>query len=326
MAFAFRGVSQGATDANITLEALWERIKTVPLSSYAAFVACFITQVVIRIERWRWQVRGLTGVKPGFADAWHINAASFAAVFFLPLRLGEFVRPNLCARRGIMSASSGLAASALERIIDGLVTAALFGGLLVAAPFELPAWVRAGGVSALFFFLGAVIFLVVAYRTRGPTTALLARIGNAISEPLTTRVLGLINGFLDGLGCFRGPKDTAVYVGLSVAFWLVNGIGTWSILHAVDDGATITAAYFCLCFLVIAVMLPAPPGNVGNFHAFASLGLTIAGIGQLSAITSAVLLHAVNTMSLVLIAAPSLFLMLLHRGDAPTPLPPRESA
>lgn len=327
LVFAFRGVSAGANDAHITLDDLWARIRAVPMRGYVLFGALFLGQILIRIERWRWQVRGLTGHKPSFLEAWHINAVTFAAVFFLPLRLGEFVRPNLCARHGIMSASAGLAATALERIIDGLVTAALFGGLLATAPFPLEPWVRAAGVSTMLFFAGAVVFLIIAYRVRGPTTALVTRVGNRVSPALTERVLGVMNGFLDGLRCFQRPRDLLVYLALSVGFWGVNGLGTWGLLNAVDDATTVLAAYFCLCFLVIAVMLPAPPGNVGNFHAFATLGLTIAGVPKLSAITGAVLVHAVSSAALVVLALPSLLILgarheLSGASEPPAPTPP----
>jgi uncharacterized membrane protein YbhN (UPF0104 family) len=46
-------------------------------------------------------------------------------------------------------------------------------------------------------------------------------------------------------------------------------------------------------------MIPAPPGNVGTFHAFAKLGLTVAGVGAVDAVASAVVLHAFSTLSVI---------------------------
>jgi uncharacterized membrane protein YbhN (UPF0104 family) len=294
--FAFRGVVDGASGQDLSIESLTETIAAVPFESIAIFLALFGVQVLLRTERWRIQVHGLTGTTPSWRDALTINLLAFAAVFFLPFRLGEFLRPNLCARRGIMSAPAGLAATALERIIDGLVATAMFGILLVVAPFEWPAWVRAGGVSALAFFGGGIIALIIAMKSRDLTLRLVDRIVGRVSATLAARISGLLASFLDGLRCFNGPKAIFQYVMLSVVFWALNGVGTAVVVRGVDPGASYAAGFVCLCFLVIGVMLPAPPGNVGNFHAFAKLGLTLSGVAPLPAVAAAVLLHALNTL------------------------------
>jgi hypothetical protein len=58
-----------------------------------------------------------------------------------------------------------------------------------------------------------------------------------------------------------------------------------------------------MSFLVIGVMLPAPPGNVGNFHAFARLGLVAAGVGAVPAVAVAVIVHALTTACVIAWAA-----------------------
>jgi uncharacterized protein (TIRG00374 family) len=297
--FAFRGMRDGAAGQQMSADTILDVIKAIPASAYAWSLVLFAAQTIVRVERWRLQVRGLTGTAPGWRDALTINAFAFAAVFLLPFRLGEFVRPNLCAQRGIMTASAGLASSALERIIDGLVTTAIFGCLLLLAPFDLPPWVRAGGVSALAFFGAAVVFLVVALKARSRVLPLVERMASAVSPALATRIVALINSFLDGLRCFASFKDLAIYVVLSTAFWLLNGASTGVIVSAIDPNASPFAGLFCLCFLVIGVMIPAPPGNVGTFHAFAKLGLTVAGVGAVDAVASAVVLHAFSTLSVI---------------------------
>lgn len=300
--FAFRGLKDGAEGQEVHADVIFGVIERIPLSAYVAYLLIFVVQTVVRVERWRLQVRGLTGRAPGWRDALTINAFAFAAVFLLPFRLGEFVRPNLCARRGIMTASAGLASTALERVIDGLVTTALFGVLLLIAPFDLPTWVRAGGLSALLFFGAAVVFFVAAVVARSRVLPLVERVIAAVSPALAVKIIGIVDAFLDGLRCFRGVKDLGVYVLLSVAYWLLNGMGTEVIVLAIDPHASWLAGLFCLCFLVIAVMLPAPPGNVGTFHAFAKLGLTVTGVAAVPAVASAVVLHALGIISLLLLA------------------------
>jgi hypothetical protein len=314
--FAFRGVKDGAEGEALSLEAIVDATLRVPAWSWGVFFALFIVQCLLRVERWRLQVRGLTTRMPGWRDSLTINGVAFAAVFFLPFRLGEFLRPNLCARRGIMSASSGLAATALERVIDGLVATAMFGVLLLFSPFQWPAWVRAGGVSALVFFAGAVVGLVGAMLARDLTLGLLRRMVGIVSTGLAERLASMVGGFLDGLRCFRGPADIAAYVALSVLYWVLNAFGTAAIVIGVAPEASVLAGFVCLCFLVIGVMLPAPPGNVGNFHAFAKLGLTVSGVATLPAVVSAVLLHAASTLGVAIIGLAAMAFGSIRWADA----------
>lgn len=314
--FAFRGVKDGAEGQEVSFDAIRAVIAQVPWWSWAGFTGLFLVQVLFRVERWRLQVRGLTGTAPGWHDSLTINGLAYAAVFFLPFRLGEFLRPNLCARRGIMSNSAGLAATALERVIDGLIATAMFGALLVLAPLEWPAWVRAGGISALIFFGGAVVGLVVAMQARDFTIGLMRRIVGVVSPKLADTLAGLIGGFLDGLRCFRGPLDVAAYVGLSTVYWVLNALGTALLVRGVDDTASWTAGFVCMCFLIIGVMLPAPPGNVGNFHAFAKLGLTVSGVATLPAVAAAVLLHALSSLSVAGLALLALAFGSIRLRDA----------
>jgi hypothetical protein len=310
--FAFRGVAGGAG----AVDELVSQVRSFSLWAGLASAALFVVQAVLRTERWRLQVRGLTGVAPSWPDALSINAVALAAVFLLPFRLGEFVRPNLCAQRKIMSASAGLAATALERILDGLVTTALFGVLLLWSPGHFPAEVRLGGLTALAVFGSAVVFLAVAFRYRAPALALVQRIASIGSEGLAQKLTTLLGGFLDGLACFRGPRDVAAYVGLSVLYWVLNGLSVHVVVSALVPGTSPFAGFLCMCFLVIGVMLPAPPGNVGNFHAFAKLGLVAAGVPAVSAVAAGVIVHALTTVSVVLWAAVFLLSGALRMSDA----------
>jgi uncharacterized protein (TIRG00374 family) len=314
--FAFRGVRDGAAGEHLTLAALMDATRAVPAWSWLTFVGLFVLQALLRVERWRLQVRGLTSRNPAWGDSLTINGLAFAAVFFVPFRLGELLRPNLCASRGIMSASAGLAATALERVIDGMVATAMFGVLLLAAPFDWPVWARAGGASALFFFGGGIVVLVAAFKAREWTLTTVSRLVSLFSARLAERVVAMTDGFLDGLRCFRGSADVVLYVGLSVAYWILNALGTAAIVVGVDDDASVFSGFVCLCFLVIGVMLPAPPGNVGNFHAFAKLGLTVSGVGEVPAVVAAVLLHAISTVGVALIGVVSLAFGSFRWSDA----------
>jgi uncharacterized protein (TIRG00374 family) len=300
---AFRGVVDTEQQTGIAWGDILAALGQTTWWGILGFGALFVLQCVIRTERWRIQVRGLVGEKPALRKSLAINAAGFAAVLLLPFRLGELVRPNLSAQHGIMRASAGLAATALERVLDGIVTTGFFGVVIVlmqSRGMQLPPYVTAGGFTALVVFGGALAFFFVAFRWREGTARVVERALGLVHGAFARRVASILRGFLDGLACFKAPRDVVEYLVLSVAFWLMNGLSMFVLLRGMAIDADPLAAFFCLCFLVIGMMIPAPPGNVGNFHAFARAALTVFQVAPVPAVAYAIMLHAVSVVCLLL--------------------------
>ena len=328
---AFRGVASADQENGVGWDEIGAHLRGTAWWGYAGVVGIFLAQVVVRVERWRVQVRGLTGTAPPWRDALAINAAAFAAVFLLPFRLGELVRPNLAAQRGILPAAQGFAASALERVADGMVTMGFFGVVLLLPRAEpLPDYVTAGGWTALVVFGGAAVVFAVAFRLRGLSERVTVRILSLVHGRLAERVAAMLRGFLDGFACFRRPADLVAYLVHTVVFWTLNAVSMWVLMQGMGIDQGLLVAAFCLCFVVIGVMIPAPPGNVGNFHAFARLALRLAGVPLAPAVAFAIMLHALSVACVVW-----LVLVFLLSGDlslsrmrqaaastaAPTPTP-----
>lgn len=301
---AFRGVADTEAQTGIKWDDIVAPIRATAWWGPVGFLLLVFVQIVLRSERWRIQVRGLTGKAPGLRESIAINSVAASAVFLLPFRLGEFVRPNLSAQRNIMRASSGLAATALERAIDGLVTTGFFGIILLLVKarndVKLPPQVEVGGMVAVAVFGGALTFFIIAFRWRAGTARLVERVLSVAHGGFARRVSSILSGFLDGLACFRKPSDVLLYVGLTIVYWLLNAASMYCVMLAMKLEVDLIAAFFCLCFLVIGMMIPAPPGNVGNFHVFARSSLTVFGIAAAPAVAFAILLHGLTVLSVVM--------------------------
>ena len=223
----------------------------------------------------------------------------------------EVVRPNLGAQRGLLPAAQGFAASALERVVDGMVTMGFF-GVVMLLPREqpMPAYVTVGGWTALAVFGGIAVVFAVAFRLRAFSEQLTVRVLSLIHGRLAERIAAMLRGFLDGLACFRRPADLLAYLGYTVVYWALNALSMWVLMRGMGIDQGLMAAAFCLCFIVISVMIPAPPGNVGNFHAFARAALAIVGVPLVPAVAYAIVVHALSVLCVV-----CLVLALVATGD-----------
>lgn len=289
--FAFQNVPIDETRAELESVAWW---------GHAAFVGLIFVMFVVRTERWIVQVEGVAGRRVPMREALAMNAVSFAAVFLLPFRLGEFVRPVLSLRRGLMSRSAGLALSAVERVTDGLITTAFFGLVLVfLESVTLPESVTIGGLMALMLFGSASVVLVAAVRWHDASVRFWTAVLTPIHQKLATALVGVLERFLEGLRCFKSGRALLWYVTLSLGFWALNGLSLYLLLRGMDVDVTLGGAFFSLCFLVIGVMIPAPPGNLGNYHYFAKLSLVLLGVAPAKALAFAVLTHGWQVVTLV---------------------------
>lgn len=297
------GKDPATTTFSDRLDFLFAQVANVPLAAHVVYPVLVIVQFVFRSERWRIQANGLSRRKVSASESFAINAVAFTSVFLFPFRLGEFVRPVVGERRGIMPASAGLALSMLERIFDGLVTAGFFVGVLFLigdSAGRLPDWIHQGKYVAFLFFGGPAIAILLAARWREASVAFWRKLLSLIHEKLADRLVGMLEAFLDGLGCFRSRGAVAAYLGYTIAYWTLNGLSMWILLRMMGIDVSVLAAYFCLSFLVIGVMIPAPPGNIGNFHAFAKEALTLMGVAAAPALAFAFVVHAWQVASLLL--------------------------
>ena len=287
--------------ANIDEATLY--LKKVSVAGLLLYSASYLAQWLARTLRWRIQLESVSGQKPPLRLALSMNVVSMAAVFFVPLRLGEFVRPYLCRKYKLAEMSQALAHSAVERVTDGIVTTAFLLSVLFLMPKDnLPDIIVQGAWIAAGIFFGGVCFLLFAYFWRLPALQTLKRLLFWVPEGLKNKIFNLLETFLDGISCFRGPWAFVSYLFYTFGFWALNGWGMWFLLTEMGLDQPLTAGFFAMCCLVLGVMVPAPPANVGNFEYAILVGLKPFGIGASIAAGYAFLLHTLQVILLLAFA------------------------
>jgi uncharacterized protein (TIRG00374 family) len=253
---------------------LQHSLASVPLGTLAAYVLIFLIVHIVRIHRWQYLVTPL-----GERDTrkiFRICAVGFTAIVILPLRLGEMVRPYMLSRESGVPMSAALGTAVVERVLDGLlITGLLFLSLATYDGAHSTGFVTGTAYVALAVFAGALSLLILAAARHDWTVHLLRATLGRLNEKLCNAVINLVDGFLDGVRVLRREHVLLRFLGVTVLYWGLNGLGIAVLAHGFGFPVTLWQAYGLLSILVLGIMIPAGPGFFGNFQFFLSQGLLL---------------------------------------------------
>jgi uncharacterized membrane protein YbhN (UPF0104 family) len=181
------------------------------------------------------------------------------------------------AERPHLRVSAALSSVVVERVSDGVFTALLLAACLFAVPSGSPgvALLRTAGALVSAAFLGALAFLVIAYRNRAATVRVVERLVAKASPRAAARLASTLGAFIDGLHLVPTPRKLGRFVLLTAVYWGLNG---WSMAMLARGFGLVLGpleATTLLGAVVIGVMIPAGPGNVGTFQGAVLLGLRL---------------------------------------------------
>ncbi len=248
----------------------------------------FLTLVSMHIFRtWRWQPL-LAPVKK--LDFWRLNrycAVGFLMVFILPLRLGELVRPYLAAseKENGIPMSTALASIFLERTMDGLMVGLLLSIILFfthpEGPYkDLAESIRMGSYITLAVFASAVgvLALIYVYQERAAMAAY--AVLSKISESIALKVKGIIERFIKGLSMIPNFRYLFMFILLSAGYWFSNGFGLYVLARGFNIHIPLIAGFAMMSTVVVGMLIPNSPANIGSFWYFLVLPLPLYGIAN----------------------------------------------
>ncbi|MEQ8279352.1 MAG: lysylphosphatidylglycerol synthase transmembrane domain-containing protein [Deltaproteobacteria bacterium] len=325
-------VVQGTVALAGSIATLWWALHDVNLTKVAhelaesdfAVIGLFLLGHIVlhalRIARWGILVKPLGNVTNGAVAA--AGALGFPATFFLPLRLGEFVRPVLISRAGAPFAGA-MASVVVERIADGIANLAFFFvALSLIPPGPLLSKLDTVMWLAPTVFGGAFVFLIVACVARRPAIALVRKIGTPISAKITEAVVGLLDTFIDGAMVLKSPARLLPFLGLTLVYWVSAGLLAWFLFTSYLPELPIVSGYFTTGVGAFMIMIPAGPAFAGTLEAGFKLGLEPFGVTPDGAAVMALAFHAVQLILMALSGAAGFLLVGgLKRG----PVAPKET-
>ena len=262
-----------------------------------------------RAARWRFLLRPVGRVS--LRDVVSTSFAGFAAILFLPLRMGEVVRPYLVSKRGTVRGWEAAGTVAAERVIDGLcLTAVLFVGLgTTTALSPLPDHVgelnvpvsavpRAAHV-ALAVFAACFVLMALLYGWRSRALRLVRSTIGLVSPRLAESTVTVLERVADGLRFLPRARDLAPFLLETACYWGLNAAGLWLLaqgcgLPAIGFGE----ACVVMGCIGIGILVPAGPGYFGTFQISAYLALAMYVPPERVAVTGAAYVFVVYVSQL----------------------------
>lgn len=234
----------------------------------------------LRVIRWMPLLDPI--VKVDFKTHNRIGAVGFMAMFLFPLRLGELVRPYLIKKAtGKTRMSEVLATVVVERVADGLMVSLMLFAVLAFLPDAgagVSTELTLGALAALGVFAGATVLLAGARWQHDLTIRVIRGTIGRVSGRVADKIIDILEAFLGGLKLMPSARSFVWFLFLTAVYWIVNGLGTWMMARAFYLPIDLLGAYAMMCCVVVGMMIPNGPGNVGTFWYFLVIPLPLYGI------------------------------------------------
>ncbi len=292
---------------NIDWNRVSEQVQSVPPWCIFGFVT--IQFVMFGCRVWRWALLTNPFAPLPFSEHCRITALGVACIVLFPLRLGELVRPILLARESHQPISSGLAATVVERTLDGVFITCVFFLSTAALPktLSIPASLEHIGWLSLVAFSLAVIGLICFWRWQSQSTTLINRTIGSIAPKLTTRIQNLLNSFHLGLSALPNPTTLLLVLLSSLLFWAVQAFGVHLLMEGLGWKLPAVAPLLITSVVVLAIMAPGGPAFLGTYQTGILLGVSVFGLSGSEAMTLGLIMYPISILVPIVLAIPYLF-------------------
>jgi uncharacterized protein (TIRG00374 family) len=204
----------------------------------------------------------------------------YGASAVLPMRAGEAVRIELLARSAGLPRAVALGTVAIDHTVNGVVMLLLAATLPLFLP--VPAWTRAVVWSGVLVAAG---LLAVMLRLARKPSQRLKPPGKLMATVLRLR------GGLVGL---RNPRAALGAFAAAIGAWTLEIATTMVALAAFHLPHGVAPAMAVLFGINLALAIPAPPANLGNFELGAGFALVALGGDRDHAAAFALGLHVLQ--------------------------------
>jgi len=258
---------------------------------YIPFIFIFyLTSFAFRTLRWKIILKNVPDKKN--SNLFSILIIGFGFNNILPLRLGELIRSYILKIKYKLSFVYALSTIFFEKIMDAIIL--IIFAFLVIIFFPIPQWIESLSIIAAFIF-SILIFLYVILSFRGDW--LLTKIKD---KKYISRLSNPLSKIIESSHVLRGKGQIYVLV-LSFLTWVMEFLAFYFTALTLKLPIPLYVLILVMIVINIGIMIPSAPGYIGTFEAFAVLTLVAFGFSNSVAFSYAILIHAIQFVSITLL-------------------------
>lgn len=254
-----------------------EALQRLPGWTLCQFLVLTVLTAILRTYRWNYLIRPIApNTQP--LRVMGMSMVGFSAIFLLPLRSGEIIRPYLMARDGQVTFMQAAGTVGAERVIDGLVlTSFTFVALSLTTTIsplphslgDLPlpiAAVPAAVYSALALFICAFAVMTAFYLARQQARRLTESVVGLVSKRAASWAATTLERIADGLSFLPSKKHSLRFVAATLGCWGLTIVSQWLLLRGLGLDATLAQATTTVGVQGLGSLVPAGPGMFGAYQ------------------------------------------------------------
>lgn len=245
----------------------------------------------------RWRVLLTTERDIPAKNVFWANMAGYLGNNILPARAGELIRAMYVGRENNIPASFALATGLVERFIDllalillGSVSLAFVG--IVSGPFQVA--LKTLSVVAVVGIIGLALAPYIGNRLLNLVAGV-----PLLKTSAGKKLLEFADQFLRGIEALHHPKRITLFLLYTSMIWLMDGIGTILMAHALHFNLILSQSFVLLAGLGLSSAIPSTPGYVGVYQFVAINVLAPFGISSADALAFILFLQIINLLIVI---------------------------
>lgn len=281
---------------------LQRRLLDASWTDLGLMLAIWLVALFLRPLRFQYLLRVLgQGAHTRYSQVWAATTVGMAVNSFTAMRAGDAVVALLLRHRLGIAIHRSLTVIAADALCDFFCVVTLFLGALAFAPASA-AWT--GQTAPVLALVAATVLLamVLVIWLRYPLLAVVDRVLVRLDVKWGDRLHGMAHDVLAGAGAIAHWRVCLPLIVLSAVIWTVIGTSYWFGLRAVFIEPSVAAACFAMAAITLSFAIPLGPGGLGAFEAAAVVALSAFGVPLEAAIPFAIIAHAFQLGSALLLA------------------------
>jgi len=257
---------------------------------------------VVRAIRWQMMVHPY-GYRPSFANSFFAVISTYFANLAIP-RLGEITRPSILKKYENIPFSTSFGTIVLERIIDVIILLVLTVILILTQTHIFVGFVNNNPNVAekleqiqnsnLIYILPVIFILSIVilyfYWAKIKQTGLYKKFEDIIEQ------------FLDGIRSVQAMKGKWLFLFYTILIWVMYFLMTYFPVFAFESTNNITILGGLSFFVIGSYGMVAPvQGGIGAWHFLVAGTLVVIGINDQDARVFALIVHAAQTLMIVVL-------------------------